>query len=142
MSNHDVCLAIERKEAHKHALEVAELKKKISELEDHADQEFLRGAEVGDATAVRARHENDVLLKLLYGKIHTMHDALKVISGYSTDAHIACNGRHTDYSSMHPNADKPCPYCGESEDSRGGSIRKSIPTREAKIALEALEKVK
>lgn len=55
-------------------------KNKINELiEECLEQEFLRGAEVGDATAVRVRHENDVLLKLLYGKINIMEAALRQI---------------------------------------------------------------
>lgn len=141
MSNHDVCLAIERREAHKHALEIAELKKKISELEDNAEKEFLRGAEVGDATAVRARTENDSLLKLICNKINTMRGALEDISGARYVTSVPCTGKHTMYSSMHP-AVPTCPICGESEDSIGRDIRKEVPTREAKIALEALEKIK
>ena len=48
-------------------------------------------------------------------------EALEKLGSESTEAWKSCGGTHSQYSSMHPNADTPCPKCGASQDGPGRS---------------------
>lgn len=54
---------------------------------------------------------------------------------------VPCTGDHSQYSSMHPNADTTCPICQGSEDGPGQNIPKYLPTRLALAAQEVLKEV-
>lgn len=81
-------------------------------------------------------------------QIEEINDRIEKLTKFVVDLsletqieYVSCDGYHSYYSSMHPNADIACPKCGKSQDSLGGSISKQVPTLLAKRAKSLLNQL-
>ena len=77
----------------------------------------------------------------LLSQLKAACETLRTLGNRTERVETYCPGSHTDYSSMHYNADTTCDICGKSNDSRGGNITSYEPTNDAKLAREALAKL-